>query len=237
MSNNRFHYTARQKLQILEEVKECELKQIQNDYGITKEQIMQWTDHREELLRVPEPKPSSMYSLHPGPQLKCVELYIFLYKKVKRMRVKKQAVSHFFLIQLAIEQQPSIQDLTPSGQRSLIDRFMKFSKLSIRTITSRSSGSHEQIPQEEAAQIENFRNEFQEIIRNQGIQSEDILNMDQTGLNYQTVPKKTIEIIGSQHVPVSTFNGEKKRVTIFSLISYSGRLFRQFVIFKGDSRC
>ena len=57
--------------------------------------------------------------------------------------------------------------------------------------------------------------------------------MDQSGLNYEIVPKKTIERKGSQIVSVVTKGGVKKRCTIFSLINSVGEKFKQFVIVKG----
>ena len=57
--------------------------------------------------------------------------------------------------------------------------------------------------------------------------------MDQSGLNFEIPPKKTIEIIGSQQVSIATSGSEKKRVTVISLISCAGMKFPQLVIFKG----
>jgi len=57
--------------------------------------------------------------------------------------------------------------------------------------------------------------------------------MDQSALNYEMIPKKTIERKGSQKVPVMTKGGEKKRATILSLINSAGEKYKQFIIVKG----
>ena len=149
------------------------------------------------------------------------------------MRSERKAISPDMLIQLALEEHPSLKNLTTKGQRSVIDRFMKAYNLSIRKVTSNHSQSDEYLTQGEIQIIDDFKRTFNKKIIDNNIQEENIFNMDQQGLNYENLPKTTIKVIGSQKVPLATSGGEKKRVTILSLVSYSGVKYQQFVIFKG----
>jgi len=233
MLNNRFHYTIKQKVQIINQFEEE--KTLDNSLmpPITVQQVRTWSEKKEEFSSLSPIKQMKTYTLHPGPQLKYPELYTFLYMKVKEWRRERKAITHDMLIQIAIEEQPSIKDLTPKGQRSIIDRFMKLYNLSIRRITSYHSLSGEAMKQEEAQTIQEFNLEFRNKVIEQDIDEENIFNMDQSALYYDNPPTMTIELSGSQQVSVATTGGEKKRVTIISLISCSGAKQRQYIIFKG----
>ena len=226
----RFHYTIKQKIQILEEVKDPDME---GSHPVSKKQLQNWSVKKEKFQSLSPLKQQKTLILHPGPCLKYDELYSFLYTKVKEMRSERQAINHNFLIAIALEEMPELANPSAQGQRSLINRFMKFSDLSIRTITSFSSFNSQQMDPEEAQRIQTFKTEYFRIIDEFGILENDIFNMDQSGLYYDTPPKRTIEIIGSQQVCIAPSGGEKKRITIISLINCSGMKYRQQVIFKG----
>lgn len=57
--------------------------------------------------------------------------------------------------------------------------------------------------------------------------------MDQTGINYENIPSRTIDFAGSREIAVKSQNNEKKRLTLFSLINAAGELFPQFAVIKG----
>jgi len=151
------------------------------------------------------------------------------------MRKEKTVVNHNLLISIACNEDPKVANLTKSGQRSLIDRFMKIHRLSLRTFTTTTGGTQEQVSDDELRSAESFKSEFREIVLAHQIPPECIFNMDQSGLYYEVLPKKTIDIIGSKQSAVATRGGTKKRVTIISLISCAGELVKQYVIFKGTA--
>jgi len=229
---NRFHYTIKQKLEILDAMEE---EKSSNLHPVKKSQLDSWRAKQEEYSGLTQKKQQKTCTLHQGPSMKYAELYSFLYSQVKDLRDERRAINHNLLIGIAIEEVPEIANLTPSGQRSLIDRFMKFFNLSIRTITSTSGMNNHQISTEDAEIIVSFKANYLRVIQENSILEEDVFNMDQSGLNYETPPKTTIEIIGSQQVPIASAGGEKKRITIISLINCSGHKFRQLGIFKGTS--
>jgi len=88
---SRFHYTIKQKLQILEE-EEKELD-IQNSHPIKKHQAENWKTKKDEFQNLSPMKQSTKYTLHPGPNLKYADLYLFLYTKVKELRGERQAIN------------------------------------------------------------------------------------------------------------------------------------------------
>jgi len=83
--------------------------------------------------------------------------------------------------------------------------------------------------------IARFRQEFVQIFTDHHISKNNIYNMDQSALYYEVPPRKTTDILGSKQVTLKTKGLTKKRVTIMSLISCSGEVEKQFVIFKGSN--
>lgn len=232
--NQRFHYTVAQKIHILNSAEEN--KDEENSHPITSGQLRAWTENQEKFRNLSPSKQRSTYIVHPGPKIKYADLYTFLYSELKERRHEMLAVNHDVLIGLAMEADPRIRTLSQNGKRSMIDRFMKLFDLSLRTINSTRT-SEEQIPiQEEEVLIESFKADFLQTIENYGVRRQDIYNMDQSGLNYEVVPRRTIELRGTQRVNVAVNGGEKKRATIFSLINAAGEKFKQYVIIKGVYR-
>jgi len=74
---------------------------------------------------------------------------------------------------------------------------MKFFNLSIRIIIFTSGIYNHQISAEDAEIIASFKANYLRVIQENCIPEEDIFNMGQSDLNYESPPKTTIEIIGS----------------------------------------
>ena len=159
------------------------------------------------MQSLPEEKQTNTLILHPGPSLKYAELYTFLYSYVKDMRKEKTVVNHNVLISIACNEDLKVVTLTKSGQRSLIDRFMKMHRLSLRTITATTRGTQEQISDEEMRSTKSFRPEFREIVLTHQIPPECIFNMDQFVLYYEVLSKKIMDKIalrgGKNDSPIS----------------------------------
>ena len=193
--SRRFHYTAKQKLQILESLEEEKELDFEMPRSPSKKQIKDWNNKKEQYINLSLLEQPKTYTLHKGASLKYAELYTFLYSKVKSMRQEMIAINHNMLITIAIQEQPELAELSPSGQRSLIDRFMKQFNLSLRTITSKRPS----LSQEEAAEdelIRQFKDQYIKTISDFQILEQNVYNMDQTGLNYEILPKKIIEKMG-----------------------------------------
>lgn len=230
----RFHFTIKQKLQILDLVKTGQLaKLVSNFPSITQKQIDDWERNEQKMRMLSEKDQTSKYTLHPGPSDTRAELYQYLYQRVKEFRLDRRAVTVEYLINVAIAVDPSVQSLTYSGQKSLIRRFMDCFKLSIREVTGTSGSSEEQMQEEEKAIIESFKDEYRRIIQTYQIPAEHVYNMDQTGILYENIASRTIDFSGSREVAVQSSGDEKKRITLFSLMNAKGELFTQLAVFKG----
>jgi len=109
MNPSRFHFTIKQKLQILHEFDENQSSACLSEKGISKAQVLDWKNKESEMMLIPEEKQSQTYILHSGPTKKYEELYTFLYTKIKEMRAEKQVVNHNLLITLACNEDPTIK--------------------------------------------------------------------------------------------------------------------------------
>lgn len=230
----RFHYTIKQKLQILDLVRNGQVYRLASQFpSATQKQIDEWQQREHEMRMLSDKDQSSKYTLHPGPSQTRKELYQYLYQIVKEMRLDRRAVTVDHLIHVSRAVDPSIQQLTYSGQKNIIYRFMEFFKLSVRQVTGTSASTEEQMEEEQAAMIESFKEEYRRLIQTYHIPAENIFNMDQTGILYENVASRTIDFSGNREVAVQSHGDEKKRVTLFSLMDANGELGTQLVVYKG----
>jgi len=145
----RFHYTINQKLQILDLVRTGQAYRLASQFpAVTQKQIDEWQIKEHEMRMLSDYDQCSKYTLHSGPSQTRKELYQYLYQRVKEMRLDRKAVTVDYLISVAIAADPSIQQMTFSGQKSLIYRFMDSFNLSVRQVTGNSASTEEQMEEE-----------------------------------------------------------------------------------------
>lgn len=232
--STRFHYNIKQKLQILDLAREDQWFRLYTHFPkVTKKMIDEWKEKEAEMRSLPEDTQISKFILHPGPETKYKELYQFMYQTFKDLRSENKAVTSDYLLYLAESEDSRIKELTIKGRHSLINRFMKFYSLSVREITGYSAFKEEDIPEDQQTLISDFKKRFIEIVKNKNIPASNIFNMDQTAVYYENPTSKTLEIVGTREVCALTRGGEKKRITLFSLLNAEGELFTQMLVFKG----
>jgi uncharacterized protein (UPF0305 family) len=230
----RFHYTIKQKLEILQLVETGQLFRLASQFPhVTQKQISDWMANREKMLKLSEEDRARMYILHQGPEIKYKELYQFLYQKVKDLREDRKAITVESLLRLAVVEEPEVKSLSPKGQTSLICRFMGYFNLSIREITGTSAFRPEQIPEEQKQTIDLFIAHYKQLIIQNLIPATNVYNMDQTSICYENHVSRTIDFKGSKEIPVESQLCSKKRLTLFSLLSASGDLYAQLLVYKG----
>ena len=230
----RFHFTIKQKLQILDMVRTGQLARLVALFpSITQKQLDEWQRNEERMRMLSEKDQCSKYTLHAGPSETRKELYQYLYQKVKELRQERKAITVESLISLAIAVDPSLQQMTFSGQKSMIRRFMECFKLSVRQVTGTAAANEDQMAEEEKTAIDSFKAEYHRIVQTHQIPAENIYNMDQSGILYENIVSRTIDFAGSREVPVQSSGDEKKRITLFSLMNALGELFPQLVVYKG----
>ena len=231
---DRFYYTVKQKLFILDLVRTGQLLRLFEQFPkVTQKQISDWQTKEDQMRSMTSEKQAIKYTVHTGPSLKYQELYQFLYQRVKEFRIEREAITVERLISIALEAEESIAELSDKGKKSFIRRFMDYFKLSIREITGTRGFREEQATEEEKEEIGTFKRDLMRIIVNQRIPKENIFNMDQTGIQYDNPPSRTIDFMGSKEVSVLSKLGQMKKLTLFSLINAKGELFPQMAIFKG----
>ena len=195
--------------------------------------IVEWKAKEERMRALPEQEQRTKYTLHPGPSQKYVELYQYLYQIVKVLRSERRAVSVGYLMSIADKEDVSFRSLSLSGKKSLIHRFLEHFNLSIREVTGNSGHTAEQLPEEQKAQIEEFKANYTRLILENNISIQNVFNMDQTGVLYENPTSRTIDFSGVREVNVHTEGNQKKRITLLSLLNAEGELFPQMLIFKG----
>ena len=118
---DRFYYTLKQKLYILDLVKSDRIWRLYAEFPkVTQKQIDHWISQEMEMRALPQQKQVSKYTLHKGPSIKYKDLYGFLYQTVKEMRVERLAVTVDLLIRIACAECPEVLELSDKGRTSLI---------------------------------------------------------------------------------------------------------------------
>ena len=230
----RFYYTIAQKLYILDLVRAGQIFRLHTEFAnVTQKQIDDWNESEQEMRALSDKEKNSKLTLHKGPTVKYRELYQFLYQTDKEMRSERLAVTVDSLIGIARNECAEVLELSHEGRISLIRRFMSYFKLSIRETTDTSGFREEQASEDQLELCETFRRRFRQIIAQKLIPIQNVFNMDQTGVNYENPPSRTVDFIGNREVPIQTQGGEKKRLTLFSLLNATGTLFPQLAVLKG----
>ena len=231
---DRFHYTIKQKLQLINLTETGQLVRTQEQFPkVTQKQLEEWKDKEEEMKAVSPNVQNSKYTLHKGPKRKYAELYQYLYQVVKEMRLSRQPVTIDLLVQIAQAECDEVKNLTNKGQISLVRRFMDLFRLSVREVTGTSGFREEQADSVQLEERDKFLRDFKRLIVEKSIPIESVFNMDQTGVFYENPPSRTVDFMGNREIPVLTQKGEKKRLTLFSTINAAGSLFKQLIVLKG----
>ena len=149
------------------------------------------------------------------------------------MGSQKLAVTVDYLVGIAREGSPEVQELSYRGSVSLIRRFIDFFRLSIREGIGTSGFRKDQTTEAQVEERDAFIRRIKQIIVERQIPVNYVFNIDQTGILYENPPTRTIDFIGSREVPIGTQGGEKKRLTLFSLFNAAGNLLPQMVVMKG----
>ena len=114
----RYHFTIKQKLQILDLVRTGQLYRLASQFpSVTQRQINEWERKENQMGALSEKDQQSKYILHSGPSPMRKELFQFLYQTVKDLRSDRRAVTVDYLISIAETEDPSIQQLSYSGQK------------------------------------------------------------------------------------------------------------------------
>ena len=230
----KFHYTIRQKLYILQLVRNGEILKLATEFPkITQKMISEWQAKEDRMRALPLDQQRIKYTLHPGPSQKYIELFQYLYQIVKIFRSERRAVSVIYLISIAEKEDSRFRNLTLSGKKSLIHRFLEHFNLSIRAVTGHSGHTAEQLSEEPKNEMEDFRAKYTRLIQEHNIPIQNIFNMDQTGVLYENPTSRTIDFSGVREVNVRTEGNEKKRITVISLLNAAGELFPQMLVFGG----
>ena len=80
-----------------------------------------------------------------------------------------------------------------------------------------------------------FWNEVHSTIKNNGLGRCNIVNMDESPIFFNMVPKKKIAKRGKKTILIKTQNQEKVRISIILTISADGDKLKPLIIFKGKT--
>ena len=81
--------------------------------------------------------------------------------------------------------------------------------------------------------VQRFISEVETIVRQRGIRSSDIINMEETGAWADMSFLTTVEQVGAQQVAFATVRNSKTRVTVVVSITAPGNVLKSMVIFRG----
>jgi len=128
---------------------------------------------------------------------------------------------------LATCKQNNINNENIKITKSWVSRFKKTHRLSLRSKTHQG--------QKLVTLTEPMTTDFASEVRNKMLELGVLCvwNGDQTAVNYETVPNRTLDHRGAKTIWIKTAGKEKARVSVLLLASSNGEKKRPFLVFKG----
>jgi hypothetical protein len=193
-------------------------------YGIQPLQFRRWREQRDRIASIG----TRRVSIHSGRTPDFAEFDEELLRYVLGRREKRAIVTVRNLTNFLYRTVPSERHKSFKNMRRYIYRFIARNRLSIRRITRNVILSE--------TELERRANEFLNEVQN--IVSADpntiFVNMDETAVYAETIPRTTIDTTGVINVAASVRGDTSDRVTAALTVCSNGEKLRPMIIFKGS---
>jgi hypothetical protein len=168
-------------------------------------------------------------SLHPGRQSCLEHLKDELLRFIYGQREEGITVSVKTVVKFVQPRDAAFRGKSEEAQHQSVRRFVAANGLVHRVHTHQSQRSFNLVKAEALKWIEEAR-----LLVNRD--QRFVINMDQTPIFFSTLPRTTLEPIGSRTVNVRTSTGSTLRVTIAVTVTANGDMLPPLIVFKGKPK-
>ncbi|KAL4493176.1 hypothetical protein ABPG72_003261 [Tetrahymena utriculariae] len=198
-----------------------------------KRRIQEWVDNRETFEQIPKRERSQIRSLK-GQQEnhKFEDLFRSCYNWILDEWDNQRAVTSDSVIAFFISENESLIDETYRYLINLGSKFRTRYNLALR-IPLRRLTKYEDREETTEIEIDQFHDNFVELILKNQYDRDSIYNMDQIAVYFENAPNKILAPRGSKDPRIETQNMERSRITVILLVRADGTKYKPFIIFKG----
>lgn len=221
----RNHYTAAEKLKILNFAKNTTFHRAAAKYGVDRKSLRQWSKKENQLMEMPKNKCAMRKSEVHWPKME--EHIINL---VAKMRKDGYVVTRNFIRDEAIKWSFNNREMSVNFKASInwVSRFMKRHNLVLRLKTK--------IAQKLPADLETKLIDFQQYIIQKRTEYDfplaSIGNMDETPVQFDMIGNNTVDVKGAKTITVRSTGHEKSHFTAVLSCLANGVKLKPMVIFK-----
>ena len=183
---------------------------------ISKGTIAGWIGAREQLVELPPAKRACRYRVAKKPDM---EEHVVKYCMELRERMLPVSLKIAYIEAMRVNEDPDRKVSLP-----WLWRVLRRNGFSCRAITSFGRKAYDQVV------VDEFLAEY--IPRFSAHKRELVLNMDETSVQFEVVPKRTFDVKGSTTTRLLTSGLEKKCFTVILTITANGALLLPYLIYK-----
>lgn len=224
----RFQFSAKKKLKIVNKYKRSKLaySSFAKNKNIHVNMIKNWVKNEDKLLN--SPKKSIRFGSGKKPLYPDIEDDLYgwiLNKRADGLEVKYQDIKNNAIV---FFKSKNGDGNVPTFSNKWIAGFLKRYNLTLRKVSSC------RIKKDEDEHIFNeYKSKFNDLIIKNKIKTENIYNMDETGIFFNMSSDTTVDFVGAKKVSIIKNYASKTRFTCVLTISASGHFLKPMLIFKG----
>lgn len=224
--------TIKEKLEIIEYAKKKGNQEAANKAGVSTKAIRRWKKNESQFLEITDPL--KRITLHPG-RIEHKMSYALekeIYDWVTFNRSLGNPVTTWAIGIQMLKKEPSYKNVKPKSLLMAVYRFMERNNLSLRT----ASHVGQELPNDTVDRIYMFLKSVINKRKLYDIDSNHIVNMDETALQLNMPSNKTVHKVGAKTIYIRTQNQEKIRVSVILSCCANGDKLKPYVIYKGGKK-
>lgn len=224
--SKRLSYTVGFKLKVIEFAEKNSNRSAQRQFDVNEKLVRDWRKKKVEL----ESLPKSRRSQRVGAKPHWPELEEKLHEWVLEKRMNGIGLSGTMVRLKAKSMARELPDLAVgfTGCTSWLHRFMNRKKLTMRQKTKIA----QRLPEEFEESIVNFQRMLIRMRQKNGYEINQVGNMDETPMNFDMPPTRTMNSSGDKTVLIKTTGNEKSHFTVVLACLADGTRLKPMIIFK-----
>jgi len=209
------------------------IKPTSRKYEVKPDQIRRWKRiiEKEETVEMESNKKSRLQEAstsHSGPKKRDD----YCYEELKEYYSNLRSLSRMVTVKMLCQEYRRLNPTVPITENALQKRIRRW--LEKENIVQRSVTHVAQNTRHDASLLEDFTAYVNEQIRSNSLSSCNVVNIDETNIEFDSNSSTTLADKGSRTVSVRT-SGSSNRCTVLLGVTLSGQKLPPFIIFKGKT--
>ena len=213
---------------VVNQEKQLSFRQFCHNHSVAPSNLRAWRRNIKMLKEAVMSKKSSNKTLNKGNPTSLHHIKDVIMDWINGKREKGMALSTRMVILRVSRMDPTFRDKKIRSKYSIIRRFLRTNKVSIR----RKTHEAQKHPRETQDLAEKFVVSTCPFLSQPNRDKRFIINMDQTPIFFSMVPNTTLNRVGERSVNVRSSSGSTMRVTVALTVTAAGGLLPPMFVFK-----